>query len=404
MPTTYLLLRNNKQTGPHSLDELLQLSLQPHDLVWVEGRSAGWCYPSEVELLKPYITTEKETLPTAAATDYSKKTTTASDTTKPVFKNASHIYVSLPAGVPIRVTEEKPVEPSLEAKAEALYQRAQAFAHGQTTEEPETRYTRSLQDMKEEYGAWQVKLKQKKRNGTAKKKMLIAASVVIVTTTSFSISKWISSKQTLPQIPVAARYTSEPIPQTDKGATTTVSYNTATDSLANTPPEPVNFQPGVAVKELIVEKAETKPVLAKLKKAPQNQSLPTPTVADTTTRTITPPPVFEETPPKQETLKRVVPLSRLVSVTGVLANSTESPTTGNVTFQNNSSETLKSVSVVITYLRKENRQIGKETVYFYNVQPATAPVAKIAGNRRATTAQFEIGTITRADGSLYLIH
>ena len=48
----YLLLRNNKESGPHSLDDIIQLGLKPYDLIWVQGRSAAWRYPSEVEELK----------------------------------------------------------------------------------------------------------------------------------------------------------------------------------------------------------------------------------------------------------------------------------------------------------------------------------------------------------------
>jgi hypothetical protein len=50
----YLLLRDNKQQGPLSLEHLIQLGLKPYDLVWVEGRSAAWRYPSEIDTLKPY--------------------------------------------------------------------------------------------------------------------------------------------------------------------------------------------------------------------------------------------------------------------------------------------------------------------------------------------------------------
>jgi len=56
MAKVYLLLRNNKQTGPHSLEELLKLGLKPLDLIWVEGKSYGWSYPSEISSLKPYVT------------------------------------------------------------------------------------------------------------------------------------------------------------------------------------------------------------------------------------------------------------------------------------------------------------------------------------------------------------
>src|ERR1051326_6014096 len=51
---SYLLLRSNNQTGPHNLEDLVKIGLKPYDLVWVQGKSAAWRYPSEVEELKPY--------------------------------------------------------------------------------------------------------------------------------------------------------------------------------------------------------------------------------------------------------------------------------------------------------------------------------------------------------------
>lgn len=49
MTKVYLLLRNNHQFGPYSIDELKQQHLSPTDLVWVEGQSHAWRYPSEIE-------------------------------------------------------------------------------------------------------------------------------------------------------------------------------------------------------------------------------------------------------------------------------------------------------------------------------------------------------------------
>jgi len=51
----YLLLRNNKESGPHSLEEMIALQLKQHDLIWVEGRSAAWRYPEELEEFKRHI-------------------------------------------------------------------------------------------------------------------------------------------------------------------------------------------------------------------------------------------------------------------------------------------------------------------------------------------------------------
>lgn len=57
---SYLLLRNNQKSGPLSFDELLKSGLKPYDLVWVEGKSAAWRYPSEIPELKPYAPVVEE--------------------------------------------------------------------------------------------------------------------------------------------------------------------------------------------------------------------------------------------------------------------------------------------------------------------------------------------------------
>ena len=51
---SYLLLRDNKEKGPYTLDQLLQIGFKPYDLVWIQGKSAAWRYPGEVEELKSY--------------------------------------------------------------------------------------------------------------------------------------------------------------------------------------------------------------------------------------------------------------------------------------------------------------------------------------------------------------
>lgn len=48
----YRLLRNNKEEGPFSADELIRKNLKPYDLIWVEGRSAAWLYPGELSEFK----------------------------------------------------------------------------------------------------------------------------------------------------------------------------------------------------------------------------------------------------------------------------------------------------------------------------------------------------------------
>lgn len=56
----YLLLRNNKQTGPYSLEELKTMGLKAYDLVWIEGKSAAWRYPCEIDELSAFAPAVEE--------------------------------------------------------------------------------------------------------------------------------------------------------------------------------------------------------------------------------------------------------------------------------------------------------------------------------------------------------
>jgi hypothetical protein len=55
MKKVYLLLRNNVQSGPFTIDELLQQQLKPGDLVWKEGHTA-WLHPFEMDEFQITIT------------------------------------------------------------------------------------------------------------------------------------------------------------------------------------------------------------------------------------------------------------------------------------------------------------------------------------------------------------
>lgn len=52
----YLLLRNNMESGPFTFDEVTAQALKPTDLIWIEGQSVAWQYPTEIEILQPFVT------------------------------------------------------------------------------------------------------------------------------------------------------------------------------------------------------------------------------------------------------------------------------------------------------------------------------------------------------------
>jgi len=129
---TYLLLRDNKQTGPYTAQELAAKGLKPYDLVWLEGRSAAWRYPGEIEELKSfapgveeqpydrfYKKGEQSTASTTVAEQQQATSAAAQQENQVADKQAGittgkHIYVTMPGGktpVPVAKKEEaaKPV-------------------------------------------------------------------------------------------------------------------------------------------------------------------------------------------------------------------------------------------------------------------------------------------------------
>jgi len=72
MQKVYLLLRNNRQSGPFTISELLEQQLQPSDMIWIEGKSTAWTYLSELELF-PSLQGEKSVAPIKPADEIESK-------------------------------------------------------------------------------------------------------------------------------------------------------------------------------------------------------------------------------------------------------------------------------------------------------------------------------------------
>jgi hypothetical protein len=162
MQKIYLLLRDNRESGPHSLEELLQLQLKPHDLIWVEGSSFGWAPPSSIPILQPYLTASQ---PVALNNDHSPYLPKEEVGTP---KESSKIFVSLPRDInrmvteaPAPIVEENKREPEPEIIRPAA---APVF----TAPKPEAAappvYGKTLNELKEDYGSWRFQKKKKKNH------------------------------------------------------------------------------------------------------------------------------------------------------------------------------------------------------------------------------------------------
>lgn len=180
MQKVYLLLRQNQQTGPFSLDELLRFHLTPYDLIWIEGRSAGWYYPQEIEALQPHLNFLTETPTKAVETFVAPAVANLTEPTTP-----KKIFVSMPAQSAKPEAKQEPVTATsvAPAKADAKQEPLVAvpaamkeplFAPTATEPQQKTVYAKSMEDVETDYinRAYQKK--------AAKKKPLFSRSGLVV--------------------------------------------------------------------------------------------------------------------------------------------------------------------------------------------------------------------------------
>ena len=114
----YLLLRDNKQSGPYSVPELIEIGIKPYDLVWLDGKSVAWRYPSEIEELKafapaveeqPFDRFYKKQSPYEPKVTLEKATVDVTEEDLPPQKK---VYINFPAAPPAAkktFSESKPV-------------------------------------------------------------------------------------------------------------------------------------------------------------------------------------------------------------------------------------------------------------------------------------------------------
>lgn len=121
MQKIYVLLRNDQQTGPYSLEEISKLDLKPYDLIWIEGKSAGWYYPQEIGALHPYLSF----LPVKQKAVQQKKATTKAFETLPKVPQAAPRVEPL-AGVPQEAyVPLRPASDNIEEKVHSQFKERQ---------------------------------------------------------------------------------------------------------------------------------------------------------------------------------------------------------------------------------------------------------------------------------------
>ena len=446
MDKIYKLLRNNQQTGPYTFEELVQTGLKPFDLIWADGRTAGWMYPSEIEGLKPFVAGALQAAPTEAATAEDMPVATpvgmsaaadqpsaARQPAATIPATATHIFISLPAGAagarmaapaqkvvaPPSLEEESP-EQKLERKALELRQKVQAFAAQKSEQEAEptldTKYTRSLDDIKEEYSLWMHQQKHgRRRVRLPRKQLVVAAGVLLAVGVGYTaLKQWMGTAEpgvqpTLGQAPVVPLKSSAPAVAAQRETEQPSVVNTGVRNRHSHALDELEQANKLIEEDLKRFEGSANATVTKPSKEPIQQDTPDihgqeeetyaavvyQTGTNQTSRSAEPTSGTDD----QHT-EKTVPLGQQIDVK---ARYLKTPRGKGIeglelVLRNNSRQSLKTVAIDVFYYKEGESLLAKETVYFNDVLPGETLTLTAPGHKKAATATYQLGLISTGAG------
>lgn len=411
MDKVYLLLRNNRQTGPYHLEELLQQQLQPNDLIWVEGKSMGWSYPAEWEELKSYIKQPETIL--AANTNNS---TDIPDNPKTPLQNAGtsrHIYVSLP--VNHLASNATTADKSLEEQAEALRKKIEAYSRTHKPlptgeNQPPAYMPKNISDLQKDYTAWLHQQTKNKKNRFYKR-MGVAAFIMLLLSGGYILAKdRLLAKET------AALTVNH-----------TLKSETNQSAKSNRRPIPQNTYPEIIAPDTMAAAAYIPTAISTGKNSRHNKGtiaaikIPVPTLTDM--ENDKPPVLLDNTKiniTQQESASEATintaknntlgsKISRLfkkhkrpdveeksddwTAKADVTFTSTINPSgtqSLQLTLHNRSGETIKAAVIEVRYYNKRNDVIEKRLVHFKSVLPNDTATQTINSNRLTDHIYYQL--------------
>ena len=423
---TYLLLRDNKETGPFSTNDLLNVGLKPYDLVWVQGKSAAWRYPSEVEELKPYAPVveeqpfdrfykkpveEKKEEPAVSKEQAQYAPVVKQEESKFVPKKS--VFVTLPGQKTVAVERPAQLKPVIKESPLSTF-----IPLAETPEPAEIKYSQPLDEIKEMY----VKTLQQRKSKTARKTYLVAGlkkAAVIVglicvgVLTGFIIKSkpgksGITSQQLVQTTPaVASNLTKETtedpaspekLPVIDQ--THSDNQNEELSSSKNL--NPSSKEPETSKPATIRIRKETMIKPAEKKEFDTDQTAPSAEVDAITSERIR----------KVRTLNKTIeekPIARnnkndLHELVSVASNDYKQVAFGGIrnlqlTVTNNSKYELDNVIVELQYLKPSEEPLRTENIKFKGVAPNGTSTIKVPDTNRGIKIAYKIINIESKQNS-----
>jgi len=435
--TTYLLLRNNKESGPFVLNELLHFGLKPYDLVWVNGKSAAWRYPGEIEELKEFA-------PMVEEQPYDRFFKKPSETKKEEVievKQQQETVVQQPATIASAFVPRKSVFVTMPGQKSFIprsqtpepdtkkYEPVPIEQTISITENPvvaEIKYSQPLDEIKEMY----VKtLQDRKQKMTSKVFVIrnlkkIPAAVAVV---AFIALIGYSLKENLPTAPKSLAQNTTTAQPAVPGSLpeTAITETTSPEQLAEEKPpveqiqkqeSSIQFEP-VEEKQVAPKTVTEKPLATVTKKEsiqPEKKEIPVDQTSpgvdlnartgernrkvrsnDETEAITNTEPVAERKQPEANQPKAIMKSNELTKLVSVSSNEYQKVAFGGIrnlqlTVSNDSKYILDNVTVEVQYLKPSEEPLRTESVQFRSVAPGGTMTVRMPDTNRGIKVTYKI--------------
>jgi hypothetical protein len=445
----YLLLRNNKQSGPHSLEDLKSMGLKAYDLVWLEGKSAAWRYPCEIEELSAFAppvdeqpfdrfykkpatsasvkpVTEPVAAPPPAPSTNIVPAEEAPALSAPIYAGEPSavpgkriIYVTMPSGrnpSPVRENPREPLreipkEPARTAEpdpAHEAYASGPAYSAAHAIHRVED-YSAQLPSLKDQLEAVSPRRKKRTYNVRIVRPLAIGGTVLALLAAGIFIGLSLSrSSATVPQPaaskvvpgnsdPSIAHSVTQQLPQSSTTpALTAPAAGKPADSIA-TKGQHLETSVPVIPKSLHTTMLKEHPAIAKKTGVPSSVLKDSST--DMNSARATHRENVVETLPENKPVDKEAIRSLISSQVSVGANSYNVGTFGGIndlqlTVTNRSVYPLDLVVVEVQYIQANKKVYKTENLYFRNIGAGSALMQEAPKSSRGIKVQYRITTIS----------
>lgn len=391
MNNTYILLRNNSESTPLSLEDLKRIGLLPTDLLWVECQSVCWQQPQEIPELRQLLNQAVQPTLTPVMDEAMEKYTPPVKKETSVTNGKKGVYVELPSNYNSATKKEKEITAIKQEVKVGQYETTTAHIINMT----QVNSSGSIKEIQQDTGSKEPAVRQQPPKDKTEmlesllklpgKKIALYAGLVVSGALMMLVIRGTGGKEMMRPQPVSQQPKIEIATPVEELAEEPVA-----DS-SNSTPESYGLQ-NTPLAETITERDAAPGISAPVKKtiAPKNATTNNELVPVTNEQPAKKlPPVTENKEVKK------VPVENITSKLQLKPNEYTVAAFGGIrnlkmTLQNDSRYLLDKVSVELRYLNPEGKVVKTETIDFNFVQPGAEATVAVKKTSRGIKLDYKI--------------